>query len=138
MIKIKHNISLQEDERTLSGHILETIFLDGAERGECIEYYSNDWEFYIGSSAYPYLNGLEYLTVWWELEEYDNQKVSRTYDSKEEALKILAYINEFSIEEEVIWIDKFKETIYRLPEQEQKIYENMYICLREELLSQTN
>jgi len=42
MIKIKHNISLQEDERTLSGHILETIFLDGAERGECIEYYSND------------------------------------------------------------------------------------------------
>ena len=98
MLKIKHNISLQEDERTLSGRILEVQFLDGAERGEWESYDTKDEKFFVSSNQEPELIGKR-LFVWWALQDLDNQKVSYTYSSKEEALKVLDYINEFSIKE---------------------------------------
>ena len=104
MLRIKHNITLGEDERTLSGRILEVQFLDGAKRGNYKEYYSRDSKFCISSCSNPELYS-GYLYVWWIMSKFDNQEVSYTYSSKEEALKVLDYINEFSIEEvtDVYW-----------------------------------
>lgn len=100
MIKIRHNISLEEDERTLSGRILDVQFLDGAERWEWKYYYSKDWRFCISSVFCPELYWRA-LYVWWKEKENDNKEVSYTYKSKEEALRVLDYINEFSIDEKI-------------------------------------
>ena len=96
MIQIKHTLSIQEDGVTISGRITDCIFSEGSERGDCKEIKSKDWEFHI-FSAYGSQLQKKAIFVWGNENKKDNDIISYTYSSPEEAQKIMSYINEFTI-----------------------------------------
>lgn len=104
-MKIKHNFKILEDWVTIEGQILETIFEEWEERGEFNRTYSKDKKFYISSAGCPELYD-DVLCVWGNGKEYDNQTISCTYETPEEAQKVLSYINEFTqMKKETITVD---------------------------------
>lgn len=99
-MQIKHNITLQEDELTLKGKILETKFLTG-ERGDNIRHRKDNKTRYISSSFSPSLTKYT-MFVWGASENCDNIEVKYTYESKRQALKMLDFINKFVKSEEKV------------------------------------
>jgi hypothetical protein len=99
-MKIKHDFKIQEDGRTIKGQILETIFEKEERRGAGESYYSQDGGFYLESYEFPYLFS-DSLYVWGREKHLDNNIIEKTYRSKEEAQKIMNYINEFTAKEDI-------------------------------------
>ncbi len=100
-MKIKHNII--RDWKTLRGRILDTIFEEGEKRGDGKIHYSKDKKFYICSFGTPELTTYgkkDVLYVFWVSKTSDNQEVSYTYETEEEAQRVLDYINEFTIKDQ--------------------------------------
>jgi len=95
-MKIRHNI--QRYWRKLEWYILETLFEEGERKGDEKPHYTSDWIFRILSDALPELCR-EKLYVHWRNKERDNRKVSHVYESEENAKRVLAQINEFTIKE---------------------------------------
>ena len=98
-MKIKHNLAIQPDGVTIKGQILETIFEEWEETGDRKSHYSKDWNFYIHSCGYPQLYE-SCLFVHGTNTSLDENIVSNTYDSPQEAQKIMNYINEFTVQED--------------------------------------
>lgn len=96
-MKIRHNIT--RTGWTLSGQILETIFAEGEDRLYCNDQYTKNKAFYIWSSFTPKLYK-NHLCVHWSCSDNDNNKVSHTYHSEQEAQQALDYINEFRVHNE--------------------------------------
>lgn len=96
-MKIKHNIT--RTGRTLSGQILDTIFEEGEERGDCKAHYNKDKTFFIVSMDSPELTHNS-ICLHWENHNMDLNIVSFTYSSEKQAQKALDYINEFTVQEE--------------------------------------
>ena len=109
-MKIKHNI--KRNGRKLEGYILETYFEDWEKRWDRKDFHSSDWNFSLKSADFPELYFLT-LFVFWKEEEKDNELVSYTYDTEQEAQRILDYINEFSIDvESDLYVNDNKMQIY--------------------------
>jgi len=99
-MKIKHNLKILEDWVTIQGQILETIFESGEKRGDWKDCLSEDEKYRLSSRIFPQLKG-HFLCVYWADKNTDNEIISYKYDTPEEAQKVLDYINEFTIQEEV-------------------------------------
>ena len=97
-MKIRHSII--RDWTVLRGYIEETIFEKGESRGDEKQYYSKDGEFYIMSCWGPQLCRNR-LYVFWRIQEYDNKEIDYIYFTEQEAQRVLDYINEFTVQEEV-------------------------------------
>ena len=96
-MRIRHNI--KREGCTLSGQILETIFEEGEERGDIVNQFTKDKQFYIVSTNFPQLSR-NCLYVHWTLSVRDNNKLSYAYPYEQEAQEVLDYINEFSVNNE--------------------------------------
>lgn len=95
---IKHNI--KRDWKTLKWYILDTLFAEGEKRGDWNCHYTKDAKFFICSIWNPQISKGK-LFVFWRDKTKDNQEVSYTYPTEEEAQRVLDYINEFTVQEVV-------------------------------------
>lgn len=111
-MKIRTTLKIQKDGRTIKGQITETIYEDGEKRGDCKNHYSKDGVFRIRSSLFPSLV-LDYLAVWGFDEAIsDDIVISYTYKTKEQAQKVMSYINEFTVEsKETDQVDKSSDQV---------------------------
>lgn len=101
-MKIKH--TLKRNWKTISGRITETIFEKGEDKYDYTAYYTEDRHFFIRSVACPSLNRRS-IFVRVEDSVNNNGVISYTYNSEEEAKKVMARIDEFTIKDET----EFKE-----------------------------
>ena len=104
-MRIKHNIKRYWTK--LEGYILDTIFEDWEQRCHPKRYYSEDGNFCLWSVNFPELRYDE-LLVFWHQEDKDYELVSYTYDTEDEAQKMLDYINEFTIDWESEQFEKLE------------------------------
>jgi len=107
-MKIQHNIQLQEDKLTLKGKILKTIFENEERRGDNIKHYSDNKTNYICSAFSPALTKYT-MFVWGESEGCDDFEVHCKYNSEKDALKMLKFINQFSIDKKDDIIEESKQ-----------------------------
>ena len=88
--------------KIVSWIITKTIFEKWEERGEEINHYTQDWEFFIKSSFWPVLEEYD-LYVHWTDKTDDDYEVSFEYDTIEKAKQIMKYIKEFYAKECTDW-----------------------------------
>jgi len=118
---IKHNLKIQKDGLTIKGQILDVEWGE-FERG--YEDIISEKKLYIKSSLFPEFKERR-LFIWGDKKTRDLEIISYTYKSKEEAKKMMDFINKYSagykeygikIEKDTITIDNVSYTIYEFKE----------------------
>lgn len=111
-IIIKHNI--KREGCTLSGQILDCQFLDGAERGDGVDYYDDKINLLLTSCGEPEL-WRDIFFVWGRLTERDLSPISYTYPTGQAAQDMLDFINTFVGKEGTVQSEP-KEKRYKIVE----------------------